>query len=54
MMAKEVSFNKMLKKKIKEQDSYIEWQDQEIAKLKAKALAKFGSCMYISSYNDGK
>lgn len=53
-MAKEVSFNKMLQEKIKEQDKVLEMQDQEIAKLKAKALAKFGSCMYISSYNDGK
>lgn len=53
-MSKEVNFHDYLLKKIEEQNSILESQDQEIARLKAEALRRYGSIMYISSFNDEK
>ena len=53
-MSKEVNFRDELLKKIEEQNSIIESQDLEIARLKAVALRRYGSIMYISSFNDEK
>ena len=53
-MSKEVNFRDELLKKLEEQNSIIESQDLEIARLKAEALRRYGSIMYISSFNDEK
>lgn len=53
-MSKEVNFHNELLKKIEEQNSIIKSQDLEIARLKAEALRRYGSIMYISSFNDEK
>ena len=53
-MSKAVNFRDELLKKIEEQNSILESQDQEIARLKAEALRRYGSIMYISSFDDEK
>ena len=53
-MRKEVNSRDELLKMIEEQNSIIESQDLELARLKAEALRRYGSIMYISSFNDEK